>query len=574
MLLADLDALHAELLASGRLHPPGFQERAVRLIVELDGSGHCIGAIDMEHDGSQRVVPVLARASKAVATIVTDNGQYVLGIAQRAEARERAKALRARSAYLTRLDQAIRDLVDVPDLHCQLEAVRHFVTDDDAARSALEARGVHFSQAPNGSYPHAGGLISFRVDGQDPVEHQALQKWWSSIADAEVGTGSEGVCQVAGDVQPLARLMPVVKGVGGTQPKLISSNFDSALRYQASQSSGAQLGISTATRTHQALNWLLDDPGHHRRMGRDGLTFAWWVVGDPDQDPFSMVFDPSEAVEQMLASPWRGTRAATGGPAFRLLGLSVNEARVVIRLDHTSALGDLQRRVERWLELVTVPGKGGATWRVPIDILADSATSPGSGNARQSQRDRIVSDLAVALITGQSPAERVRNAAVLRCRAERLVPPKRAALLMLCQHFPEVNMPDHQPTSGELCGRLLAQLEYAQWAALGDTNRTVTDRYYAKASVNPEQAFPQLLRGAQAHLSKAGRRKPGAQVGISRRIGELAEQIQTAGGIPQALSMREQADFALGYWQERQSRFRAADSLPPRDPSNQEGEET
>lgn len=574
MLLADLDALHTELLASGRLSPPGFQKRAVRLIVELDGNGHCIGAIDMEHDRSQRVVPKLARGgTKAVATIVVDNGQYVLGIAQTAEEPERAKALRARSAYLARLDQAIRDLVDVPDLHRQLEAVRHFVADDYAARSALEARGIQFPQAPNGSYPHAGGLISFRVDRQDPVEHPALQEWWSSVTDAEVGTGSEGACQVTGKVQPLARLMPAVKGIGGTQPKLISSNFDSALRYRASQSSGAQLAIGTATRTHQALNWLLDDPGHHRRMG--GLTFAWWVVGDPDQDPFSMVFDPSEAVEQMLASPWRGTQAAGVGPAFRLLGLSVNEARVVIRLDHTSALRDLQGRVNRWLELVTVPGKGGATWRVPIGTLADSATGPGSGNARQAQRDRIVSDLAVALITGQPPAERVRNAAVLRCRAERLVPPKRAALLMLCQHFPEVNMSDHQPTSGELCGRLLAQLEHAQWAALGDTNRTVTDRYYAKASVNPGQAFPHLLRGAQAHLSKARRRKPGAQIGISRRIGELAEQIQTAGGIPQALSMREQADFALGYWQERQSRFtKTAGSPSPTNPSYEESEDT
>lgn len=554
MLLADLNTLYSQLLSENRLAPPRFQKRPVRLFVELDSTGRCVGAVDLDRDATQRVVPVLSRASKATATIVTDNGQYVLGIAQRPEERDYTKAERARVAYLQRLQQAIADLEGVPELLAQLTAILEFVTDAETARSVLKSRGVQFVPGPDGSYPHAGALVAFRVDGSDPLDHPALQTWWAATVDTEEGTGTEGVCQLTGAVQPLARLMPAVKGIGGTQPKLISSNFDSALRYNASQSSGAQLGITAATRTHQALNWLLSEPGHHRRMG--GLTLAWWVVEDLGVDPFSEPFDPSESIDQLVTSPWQGKRPGAQGEAtFRLLGLSVNEARVVVRLDHSAALIDLRRRIERWLTLVAVPARGGATRRVPIGALADSAMGPGSGNARQAQRERITADLVVALITGTRPAERVRNAAVRRCAAERAVPPARAALLKLCQQFPEVNMPDQDPTVGELCGRLLAQVERAQWAALGDTNRTVTDRFYAKASVNPEQAFPHLLRGAQAHLSKVRRQKPGLQHHISRRLGEIAELIGSAGGIPRSLSMSDQADFALGYWQERQELF-------------------
>jgi CRISPR-associated protein Csd1 len=117
-------------------------------------------------------------------------------------------------------------------------------------------------------------------------------------------------------------------------------------------------------------------------------------------------------------------------------------------------------------------------------------------------------------------------------------------------------MPEPEST-GSLCGRLLAQLEWAQYAALGETNRTIVDRFYSAASATPQRVFPTLLRGGQAHLSKAGRRSKGAQVLISRRLGELSAQLMAAGGIPATLTVAGQADFALGYWQERQSRFTA-----------------
>ena len=108
---------------------------------------------------------------------------------------------------------------------------------------------------------------------------------------------------------------------------------------------------------------------------------------------------------------------------------------------------------------------------------------------------------------------------------------------------------------GQLCGRLLAQLEAAQYAALGDLNRTVVDRYYGAASVTPARVFPGLMRDLHAHLNKAARQRKGAQVAISQRVGVLSQHIVDAGGMPGSLTLEAQADFALGYWTERQARF-------------------
>jgi CRISPR-associated protein Csd1 len=115
---------------------------------------------------------------------------------------------------------------------------------------------------------------------------------------------------------------------------------------------------------------------------------------------------------------------------------------------------------------------------------------------------------------------------------------------------------------GSLCGRLLAQLDAAQYAALGELNRTVVDRYYAAASVTPQRVFPGLLRDLNAHLNKAGRKpgKTGAKVAILRRVGGLLELLRVEGGFPATLSLEDQADFAIGYWTERQSRFQKVDA--------------
>ena len=99
-----------------------------------------------------------------------------------------------------------------------------------------------------------------------------------------------------------------------------------------------------------------------------------------------------------------------------------------------------------------------------------------------------------------------------------------------------------------LCGRLLAELESAQRAANPGAKATIIDRFFGTACTAPATVFGTLLQGAQAHLSKLKRDRPGAYHAIQERIEDILAELQA---FPNTLSLEEQALFSLGYYHQR-----------------------
>jgi CRISPR-associated protein Csd1 len=119
--------------------------------------------------------------------------------------------------------------------------------------------------------------------------------------------------------------------------------------------------------------------------------------------------------------------------------------------------------------------------------------------------------------------------------------------------------------SAYLCGRLFAELEAAQHAALGDVGATIVDRYYGTASSAPATVFGRLVRGVQPHLAKLRRDRRGAYHAIDQRLQEILEGLE---GFPTTLTLEQQGRFALGYYHQR-----AADRLAARTRREQRGHE-
>lgn len=103
-------------------------------------------------------------------------------------------------------------------------------------------------------------------------------------------------------------------------------------------------------------------------------------------------------------------------------------------------------------------------------------------------------------------------------------------------------------------GRLFSVLENVQRTALGDkVNATIRDRYYGAASANPASVFPLLLRNAQHHLSRLRKDRRGLAINLEKEIGEIIDLLGS--GFPRSLRMEAQGRFAVGYYQQTQSRF-------------------
>jgi CRISPR-associated protein Csd1 len=102
-------------------------------------------------------------------------------------------------------------------------------------------------------------------------------------------------------------------------------------------------------------------------------------------------------------------------------------------------------------------------------------------------------------------------------------------------------------------------LERLQYVALGQTNTTLRDRYFASAMAHPAIVFPQLLRLSVHHASKA------AEKGfrLEKLKGDICAGLP-ARTFPTSLALEKQGLFAVGYYHQRQHFFekRTPDSEP------------
>ena len=122
------------------------------------------------------------------------------------------------------------------------------------------------------------------------------------------------------------------------------------------------------------------------------------------------------------------------------------------------------------------------------------------------------------------------------------------------------------PDSAYNLGRLLAVFESLQdkYHNYEKKGPGVVERYYAAASSAPASAFPILCRLARHHLSKVRREDEKEAYWIEKRITEIMSKFQSASlgeppVFPRVLTLEAQGRFALGFYQQKASRSKAAD---------------
>ena len=95
----------------------------------------------------------------------------------------------------------------------------------------------------------------------------------------------------------------------------------------------------------------------------------------------------------------------------------------------------------------------------------------------------------------------------------------------------------------------------------GNINATIRDKFYGSASATPARVFPLLQRGAQEHLGKVRKTKPGLSVWFDREIAEIVGGL-ASGEFPRTLRLDEQGQFAIGFYHEREALYRSKGDAP------------
>lgn len=537
------------------LPPVMYGETPIRWLVSLDSDGELEDFVPLGGDtkankrGENMIVPTVVRANKIKPKLLADNGEYVLGVSR-----------------------ADSDPAKVSDRHRQFtELTRHCAAETEApSLQAIVAfldrwdAGEFRDRLPEDFDPQDN--LTFRVGGTLPaVDLQSVQSFWARTTAGE--DSPVMACLVTGEVGPVEQRLPVkVKGltrIGGqaSGTSLISANASAFESYGLENSLTSPISRDAGERFGKALNHLLADEKSRIFVGPTAYVF--WTRWESGFDFVNFMSQPdAESVKSLLASPMTGSeRSDVGANEFYALALSASGGRAVVRDWLETTVPKAENNLKRWFRAQRIVNSYGEDAQ-PLGLYSLAASA--YRDASKEMTPQVPASLLRVAIKGaeggQVPVDLLARA-VQRNRAEGDVTRSRAALMKLvlsyergdlelvetAERMEKLDMENGD--SAYHCGRLLAELEALQVAAIPGVKATIVDRYYGAASSTPASVFGTLIRNSTSHLGKVRKERPAVGAAIQDRIGEITTSIGS--DFPNTLNMRRQAIFALGYYHQR-----------------------
>lgn len=546
----------AEAILQEDLPPPMYDTRPVRWVIPLRRDGTLdgrefisLGGDKANRKGLPRLVPYPGPRSGSVIrpALLVDYPAYVLGLAP-----EDKRAAEKHARFKERVQECLEATADEG-----VSAVSRFLS-----RWAPDAANVPADMTPQ-------DLVAFQVDGAFPHDQPCVRAFWAANAREAPEGGKDALvaqCLVSGVTGPVDESLPgMVKGLPGGQTSgvaFISANEGAFESHGLKRAQTSPVSREAAERFTKALNHLISQRGQRLMVGN--LVYFFWTKDGPAEDIIEALDQaPPERVRDLLNSARTGRFKEAGFSGdFYAAAICASGARVQVRDWLHTTLGTARQNIASWFEAQEVVAWDGGP---PEYLNAYRLASAAYRDATKEMQAGVPAALIRSALRGEAIPWMLLNRAVLRCRAEQDVRARHAALIkavLVTNRKAEAKLTglDSDYTDpGYVCGRLLAILERIQYAAQGNINTTLVDRYYGAASTRPSIVLGGLIKQAnRAHLSKVRRRD-----GVTRFMGlqnALAEALALLPpvNLPKVLNLEEQALFALGYYHQRAADRQAA----------------
>lgn len=415
----------------------------------------------------------------------------------------------------------------------------------------------------------AGSNVVFRLDGKREYVHESpiVQKRWSEYYQKE-DVGELGTCLISGEITPISRLHPGIKGVDGTttaESALVSFNEESSCSYGKEQNFNAPVGKIAAFQYTSALNYLLKRGNRQRVKIGDAITVFWSARESPIEGFMGLILNPREdfgdlqRIRLILEAVREGKMPQEFGDPeipFFILGLSPSAARISVRFWHISTVGDMVEKIGQHLRDLNIIKRYVNDPEFPgmWELLRETAIQ----NDPKNIHPLLAGALLRSILTGTAYPQTLLSSVIGRIRANQEINYLKAAIIKaylvrkfrIIQIDKEVKMTLDKESKNVAyrLGRLFAVLEEAQKDAVPQAKTTIKDRYYGSASATPRVVFPQLLRLAQHHIQKGH---------FGMRYDKMIEEIMSGlSDFPAHLSLDDQGIFAIGYYHQRQAFYK------------------
>jgi len=567
MILQALYDYYQRKLALNQIDPIGFITKEIDFFIIIDLEGNYVRFEDLRiQDGkiikgtSFRVPSIGKQAQKHDNSgndpnLLWDKAEFLLGIGKNGEKK------------LESFIKAIKEFYPEPPE--DIQAIIKFYKKELAKSHPFEEiiNNKEIFEIIQKGYP----ILTFKIDGKNlPVTselhvHKALNK--KRITKDLIGT-----CLITGETNtPIEITHMVIKGIKGTQTSganLVSFNKSAFLSYNKKQSENAPVGRTAAEAYTKALQNLIDSK-HNKVIIADSTIVFWSEKKTLEINPeeiFPWVItmqqttkdDPDEGVnriKKLFEAIKTGQMSSERTNHFYVLGLAPNEARISVRFWKAPSVEDFGKNIKQHFDdFEIVHGKNEPKYLSLYQILASTALQYNIDNVPPNLAGAVIE----SILDGTPYPQSLMQQCIRRIRAERTVNRARAAILKACLNRKiriqklkqkEVTMaldPNNNNVAYRI-GRLFATLEKIQEEANPGINTTIRDRFYGAASSSPVTVFPRLLSLKNYHLKKI--KNEGRKIFFEKLIGEILAEISS---FPTNLSLNDQANFAIGYYHQRQ----------------------
>lgn len=554
----------------GEIPKEGWATTKVSGAIELDESGKVLTIHDLHEieivkikakNGKesekklvypkQMIVPQIPGRTVNIAPgFLCDNTKYIFGF-------ENEKTERFDKYF-----ESFRDLhlemitgIDTPAAN----ALRRFLTQDEN-RNLTEALKEKLDT----------GNFVFRFNGKYLHDYPELKSVWDKKKDLSL-EDAEDICSITGKKDVIVNTHPPIKGVPGSKPNsaLVSYNSSAFESYGKTQNMNSHIGRKASLKYTTALNQLLADDHSHTKIG--DTTIVYWAESATPiyQSVFSgMLGNPVDKdVERIIDSLFKKIQSQKAidvdninlQQKFCILGLSANAARLVVRFFLEGTFGNLIKNFadhNKRLEIVK-PDYEQSGPLSPYQIV-DATVSRKSKEKKP--LPSLPGDLMNSILQNTQYPESLYSSVLLRIRTDPdSFDSSKAAILKAYliknKKKGEIEMSLNEANNSQsyVLGRLFSVLESLQnKASGGDLNSTIKDKYFASAAATPGRIFPLLLHNSANHFKKI-KQNEASTIFYDKQIGKLIDRLE--GKFPNTLSLEEQGEFYIGYYQERQHYF-------------------
>lgn len=577
MILSALTNYYEQLLKEEKVGKDGWSFAKVSYAITIDESGQVRGIqslLKQEQRGKKevlvpvmRLVPLQKGRSRQIAPFfMCDNAKYLLGAwSPSGDTETDEKNQKQAKDYFEASANYHKDTLKNVDSAFAKSVCRFFETwNFEKSKDEFMVDWDKVLAASN--------LIfrSFETT-KELLSDAEIQEVW----DDSYHEGTEqriGRCLVTGNMAPVARLHPLLKGVRGAQSSgaaLVSFNGSAFESYGKEQGDNAPVSEYAADAYGKALNYLLSDVTHHKILG--DTTMVFWAETEENGEDYAHFFaeffgDMDESEEQKLLTVMdavvKGKDCAYEAgelkpeTKFYVLGLAPNAARISVRFFYNSSFGDMVSNIKKHYERMDIerPAYEKKEYPAISDILYETVNK----NATNKQAQPIlVGALMQSVLNNSRYPAAIYSHIMLRIHSERKLNRNRAAVLKayIIKNYPDkkevvnsMKLNEETDYIPYVLGRLFAVLEDIQKSAINKEN--LRDRYFNAASSTPAVVFPQLIKLSNSHMRVLGRENKGLQVKKEKELEQLFDKIHS--NFPARLSLEDQGIFMIGYYHQVQ----------------------